>query len=412
MLIKRGFQHTQLPIICYSNFSSKRLCQGMETNSHEIMTYLTQRMKKMTKEEERKLRVIKLMRCSANDWNGRVPESQDSLSWGWEWSFQTDPSLKVPIVLFSQKWKVLSKLSKEHALPMLCDIARVSLSGYYAFRNRKKDMRTQEDREAKDLQIIQKKVDQGRRKYGYRTITMKLLQDWIQWSNWLYINHKKVLRLMKKYNLLAKIRRKNPYKQVQKVTQEHNTVPNLVNREFKIGMPYQKLWTDITYLRLNTRWTYLSLLKDMITWEALGHKLSPHLGLSSVQETLDQIEQKAVDDTILRKQLQWAYIHSDQWFHYTHPSFGEKIKALGCIQSMSRRWNCLDNAPTESFFGHMKDEIDLKSCKTFEELEKHIENYIFFYNNHRPQWNRKKMTPVEYRNHLLEQQSKEQQKQI
>jgi hypothetical protein len=58
----------------------------------------------------------------------------------------------------------------------------------------------------------------------------------------------------------------------------------------------------------------------------------------------------------------------------------------------------------------MKDELDLKSCKTFEELEKHIENYIFFYNNHRPQWNRKKMTPVAYRNHLLEQQSKEQQK--
>ena len=79
------------------------------------------------------------------------------------------------------------------------------------------------------------------------------------------MNHKKVLRLMKKYNLLAKIRRKNPYKKIQKATQEHSTAPNLVNREFNIGKPYQKIGTDITYLRLNNHWTYLSLLKDMIT---------------------------------------------------------------------------------------------------------------------------------------------------
>lgn len=291
---------------------------------------------------------------------------------------------------------------------MLCDIARVSLSGYYAFQKRKKNNTTKEDREMKDLQIIRQKVNQGKRKYGYRTVTMKLIQDWIQWSNGFHMNHKKILRLMKKYDLLAKIRRKNPYKQIQKATQEHNTAPNLVNREFTSGLPYQKLWTDITYLRLNNHWTYLSLLKDMITWEALGYKLSPNLWLSSVQDTLNQIQKKAENDVVLQKQLQWAYIHSDQWFHYTHPSFWKKIKDMGCIQSMSRRWNCLDNAPTESFFGHMKDELNLKSCKTFEELEKHIENYIFFYNNHRPQWNKKKMTPVEYRNHLLETQRQKQ----
>ncbi len=74
---------------------------------------------------------------------------------------------------------------------------------------------------------------------------------------------------------------------------------------------------------------------------------------------------------------------------------------MGCIQSMSRKGNCLDNAPTESFFGHMKDEIDTRECKTFEELEKYIDMHIHYYNNERPQWTKKKMTPVEYRNHLL-----------
>jgi len=94
-------------------------------------------------------------------------------------------------------------------------------------------------------------------------------------------------------------------------------------------------------------------------------------------------------------------MQSDQGFHYTHPSYSKQLQKLGCIQSMSRRGNCLDNAPTESFFGHLKDEIDTSECKTFEELEKYIDLHIHYYNNERPQWTKKKMTPVEYRNHLL-----------
>jgi transposase InsO family protein len=139
---------------------------------------------------------------------------------------------------------------------------------------------------------------------------MKLIQDWTQWGNGLFMNHKKILRLMKKYDLLAKIRRKNPYKQIQKVTQEHNTAPNLINREFTSGFPYQKLWTDITYLRLNNHWTYLSLLKDMITWEALGYKLSSHLWLQGVQRTLEQLEERTKHDTVFRDQVKWAYVKS------------------------------------------------------------------------------------------------------
>ena len=68
---------------------------------------------------------------------------------------------------------------------------------------------------------------------------------------------------------------------------------------------------------------------------------------------------------------------------------------------MSRRGNCWDNAPQESFFGHMKDELDIKSCSTFENIKKMIDKYIIYYNNYRYQWDLKKMTPVQYRNHLL-----------
>ena len=61
----------------------------------------------------------------------------------------------------------------------------------------------------------------------------------------------------------------------------------------------------------------------------------------------------------------------------------------------------IDNSPTESFFGHLKDEIDISECHDLEEVKKYMKKYIFEYNNHRPQWSRKKMTPVQYRNHLL-----------
>ncbi len=96
-----------------------------------------------------------------------------------------------------------------------------------------------------------------------------------------------------------------------------------------------------------------------------------------------------------------AMIHSDQGFHFTNPEYIDKVKLINMLQSMSRKANCIDNAPIESFFGHMKDDVDYKNCKTFEELYQLIKNYIQYYNNERAQWNKNKMTPVEYRDHLL-----------
>lgn len=204
-------------------------------------------------------------------------------------------------------------------------------------------------------------------------------------------NHKKVLRLMNKYNLLSIIRKKNPYKKIAKATQEHRTCKNILNREFRWLKAWEKLWTDITYIKFSWRWFYLSILKDMVTWEIVSHKLSSNLWLKFVIETINNIKNINV---------KWIIIHSDQWWHYTNPEYSNLLKNMWIIQSMSRKWNCLDNAPTESFFWHMKDEINLSNIKTFYGLEKYINNYIFYYNNKRPQWNKKKMTPVQYRIHL------------
>lgn len=277
-----------------------------------------------------------------------------------------------------------------YEVKMLCEIAWVSVAGYYKNRKMITMKQTKEDKEKPDIKQINELCMKSKQIKWYRRITM-LLKD-----SWIIMNHKKVLRIMRKYNLLAKIRKQNPYKQIMKATQEHRTAENKLNREFKWDTPYSKLWTDITYIKFKWKFTYTSILKDMITWEILSEAVSDNLGLGIMYNTLGSLKEK-----YKKWELRWALFHSDQWFHYTHPTFWEKLEELWCIQSMSRKGNCIDNAPTESFFGHMKDEIDISECETFEELEKYIKNYIFYYNNHRRQWNKKKMTPVEYRNHLF-----------
>jgi len=204
------------------------------------------------------------------------------------------------------------------------------------------------------------------------------------------MNHKKIIRIKKKYGLMTRIRRKNPYKAIMKKTQEHRTFPNQLNRQFVQNIPYRFFGTDITYIPFSYRFAYLAIVKDIASGEIVAWRLSQYITMELVLTMIEQL-----------KSYPGALIHSDQGFHYTNPEYIEKVKMLAMIQSMSRKANCIDNAPVESFFGHFKDEVDYRNCKTFEELRQLIENYIHDYNHARAQWSKNKMTPVEYRDHLL-----------
>jgi transposase InsO family protein len=181
-----------------------------------------------------------------------------------------------------------------------------------------------------------------------------------------------------------------------KKTLEHRTFENQLNRKFKQNIPFKVFCTDITYLPFNHRIGYLSAVKDIASGEIVGWNTSQHLEMNIVLDTLEKMK----NDNGLEV-LENVMIHSDQGFHYTSPQYIEKIKQLKMIQSMSRKGNCIDNAPMESFFGHLKDDVEYKNCKTFDELHLLIEEYVKYYNHERQQWGLKKMTPVEYRNHLL-----------
>lgn len=94
-------------------------------------------------------------------------------------------------------------------------------------------------------------------------------------------------------------------------------------------------------------------------------------------------------------------IHSDQGAHYTSVKFVQLVKDSQLRQSMSRRANCWDNAPQKSFFGHMKDEIDLSGCICFEQIHEAIRTWADYYNNERYQWDLVRLAPTEYYRYLV-----------
>ena len=199
---------------------------------------------------------------------------------------------------------------------------------------------------------------------------------------------------MTKHGLVCQARRKNPYKTMMKRTQHHRTFENTLNRNFEQSVPKKTLCTDITYLYFSLgRKAYLSVIKDIATGEILAWELSLTIDLEFVLKTIHKLKSLELPAD--------ALIHSDRGFHYTNPLYIEKIKQMHIIQSMSRKGNCIDNAPMESFFGHLKDELEFKVCRTFEELTIKVNEYMQYYNHNRYQWGLKKMTPVQYRDHLL-----------
>lgn len=273
-------------------------------------------------------------------------------------------------------------------------MAGVSRSGYYNYflfeSQERRKLKDKKDEAVKE--IILKAFHFKNRKKGARQIKMTLGGQF----NIVY-NLKRIRRIMKKYGIICPIRKANPYRRMMKATKEHRVVPNLLNRQFKQGVPGKVLLTDITYLHYGKGMrAYLSAIKDGSTGEILAYHLSDRITLDLATDTLKKLKKnknfmKAKD----------ALIHSDQGVHYTSPIFQKAVKKLGLRQSMSRRGNCWDNAPQESFFGHFKDEASIKACTTLDELKKEIKQYMIYYNHYRYQWNLKKMTPVQYRDQLL-----------
>lgn len=273
----------------------------------------------------------------------------------------------------------------------LCKLMGVSRSGYHNYFTeesvQKRAVQEQADEVVKDI-ILMAYHFRGRKK-GAQQIKMTLENQY-----GITYNLKRVRRIMKKFNIFCPIRKANPYRRMAKATKEHRTCPNILQRNFKQGEAGKVLLTDITYLTYKGgKRAYLSTIKDAETNEILAYEVSSSLHLEIALNTLHKLKKH-------RHLAEAAFIHSDQGFHYTNPQFQGLVKKMGLGQSMSRRGNCWDNAPQESFFGHFKDETNINTCETLEEVMREVKSYMTYYNHYRGQWNLKKLPPVKYRRQL------------
>ena len=272
-------------------------------------------------------------------------------------------------------------------ISMLCDIAGVSRSGYYRWVKAKEVREAREERDREDFELILKAYNQRGYSKGARGIYMCMLH----WDPAVVMNLKKIRRLMDKYGLFCPIRKANPYRRMAKAMKTNKISKNLLNREFLKHGARRVLLTDITYIPYVGKFCYLSTILDAYTRQILSYVLNDSLELDFVLETIQQLIRE--HGISLSSE---TLIHSDQGCHYTSTSFQNLVRDKELRQSMSRKANCWDNAPQESFFGHMKDEIDLNGCTTFRDVKKVIDDYMDYYNNERYQWQLAKLSPNEY----------------
>jgi len=270
----------------------------------------------------------------------------------------------------------LSSYDNTLSVSELCRIANVSRSGYYRWAAAAESRAKREAQDRADFSlIIQAYKHRGYAK-GARSIYMRLLHL----NPPVCMNLKKIRRLMNKYGLKCPIRKANPYRRMLKAMRTSHIAPNLLQREFREHGSRQVLLTDITYLTYGAdQRTYMVTILDAYTKQLLAYDVSQSFFVLNAVNRL--IEEHGVS---LQAE---ALINSDQGSHYTSLKFIQIIQDNHLCQSMSRKANCWDNAPQESFFGHMKDELDLASCSDYNDLFALIDDWTDYYNNDRYQWN-------------------------
>jgi len=262
----------------------------------------------------------------------------------------------------------------------MCKFFEVSRSGYYDFVNRM----NQPDSDKVLADLIQECQVKTKSTYGYRRVAIWLLRE-----TGLIVNHKAVLRVMNKYNLLSKIRRRRAWVNFG----EHlHRYENVLNRNFKADKPNQKWATDISYIATKQGTLYLSMIRDLYDNFVVAYRTGTEQTINLVTETIKMAKKEVADGLLL---------HSDQGFQYTSQAYNALTKEYRILPSMSRAGNPLDNAMAENFFSILKTEcIKPQKPNSFEEARKMIDEYILFYNYERIQL-KTKLTPYEKRCQLL-----------
>ena len=274
-----------------------------------------------------------------------------------------------------------------YSVKEICIALKLNRSSYYKWKKRK-----QSKRELLNLQIteyVKEYYEESNGVLGYRQMSITINREKIDELPH-RINVKRIHRIMRILGLKSVIRRKRPdyVKSTPEITAE-----NVLNRDFKATVPFEKWLTDVTefkyYVGPEVKKLYLSAILDLYDRRIVAYKIGDSNNNELVFTTFDEVTSLYPDAKPI--------FHSDRGFQYTNKFFHQKIVDAGMIQSMSRVGRCLDNAPMEGWWGILKSEMYyLKKFTSRESLVSAIENYIHFYNTRRYQKRLNCMTPCEY----------------
>jgi len=244
----------------------------------------------------------------------------------------------------------------------------VSCSAFYDWLKRPESARSIEDRRLGEK--VKKSHEKSRETYGTRRIVEDLVEDDE------VISRTRVGRLMKQQDLKSKSKRK--FKATTNSKHNHPVAPNLLDRKFQVERPDTVYAGDITYISTDEGWLYLAVLIDLYSRAVVGWAMSERITAELSNDALVMAVWK-------RKPNKGLMVHSDRGSQYASGLYQKTIKKHGFICSMSRKGNCWDNAPSESFFHTLKVELTHhRRYRTRQEAKQEIFEYIeVFYNRQR-----------------------------
>ena len=265
------------------------------------------------------------------------------------------------------KYAVIYRHRQEYPVLVMCQLFGVSRSGYYDYC--KRIGRPEPDTEL--AEVLRGQQERCRQTYGYRRMWL-----WLE-KQGVHYNPKTVLRVMKKYGLLAEIRRARKWVRLEEQTHKYE---NLLNREFQADRPNRKWVTDISYIHTGQGVLYLSMIRDLYDNSIVAYKMATQQTVNLVLDTIRLAKRK---EKVAAGRVQ---LHSDQGGQYTSQAYFDLTKEYGITPSMSRRGNCYDNAMAENFFSILKTEcIYRQKIKSFQQARELIDEFIHFYNYERIQ---------------------------
>jgi len=271
-----------------------------------------------------------------------------------------------------------------YGVSTLCRRLGVSRGGYYAWLKRGASARTRRDAELGE--VIESVFVESRRTYGRPRIAAELRARGVKTSE------KRIARLMRQRGLVARPRRRFRPKTTDS-SHGKGASPNLLEQRFNASAPNEIWCSDITYLRTESGFVYLCVVLDLFTRAVVGWSVARHMRAELVLRALEMAEGRAAPQRGL-------VVHSDRGSQYASDDVRRWLKARGFVQSMSRKGNCYDNAPAESFFSTLEFELVMHTRWTgLAESARELFDYIeIFYNRRRLHSALGFVSPLDYEN--------------